>query len=69
MNIDDNHPLAAGIKELPALKRLYALLDLAAEETMHPDLRLVDVPAISDGTEEREDVRHTNHDAEPGLHD
>ena len=76
MNIDDDHPLAAGIKELQALKRLYALLDLAPEETMHPDLGLVDVPNISDamsevsdGIEEREDALHTNHDAEPGLHD
>ena len=63
MNIDDDHSLAAGTKKPQALKRLYALLDLAAEETMHPDLGLVDVPDISDamsevsdGIEEREDA-------------
>ncbi len=48
MDIGDDYSLAAGVKELQALKRLYALLDTAAEEAMHPDLGLVDVPDISD---------------------
>ena len=48
MDISDDYSLAAGIKELQALKRLYALLDMAAEEVLHPDLGLVDVPDISE---------------------
>ena len=63
MDIGDDYSLAAGVKELQALKRLYALLDGASEEAMHPDLGLVDVPDISDAMaevageiEEREDA-------------
>ena len=63
MDISDDYSLAAGIKELQALKRLYALLDMAAEEVLHPDLGLVDVPDISDAMAEVADEIEEREDA------
>lgn len=63
MDIGDDHSLALGIKELQALKRVYALLDSAAEEAMHPDLGLVDVPDISDAMAEVADEIEEREDA------
>ncbi len=63
MDIGDDYSLAAGIKELQALKRLYALLDRAAKEASHPDLGLVDVANISDAVAEVADEIEEREDA------
>lgn len=52
MDINDDFSLGAAVKEVGALRRLYALLDAAAEQALHPDLALAEVPDVSDAMAE-----------------